>query len=116
MTPEGKVVAAIKKAVKLMGGETRKMQWVGHSGAPDLCLLFPGLGVHMLVEVKAPGQKPKPHQSREMAKLWQAGFMVWVVDDVFDFLWQLYENNQGHWDDVLSRLAFHAYKEMGGGE
>lgn len=116
MTPEGKVVNKIKQAVRIMGGETRKMTWVGHSGAPDLCILFPGLGLHMLVEVKAPGQKPKPHQAREHLKLSDAGFTVWVVDDALDFLWRLcveygqYSGLRG----ALSDLALKAYVELGG--
>ncbi len=89
MTPEGKVVADIKKAVKELGGETRKMVWVGRAGAPDLCILFPAIHEHILVEVKAPGQKPKPHQLREHERLRAAGFKVWVEDDVCGFLWHL---------------------------
>ena len=109
MTPEGKVVAAIKKAVKELGGETRKMTWVGHAGAPDLCILLPEVRQHILVEVKAPGEKPKPHQFREHEKLRDAGFLVWVTDDVCNFLWRLAVENG--WADHSPCCAF-AYKAM----
>ena len=86
MTPEGKVVAAIRKAVRELDGEVRKMEWVAHAGAPDLCILFPCIGWHVLVEVKAPGKKPEPHQLREHEKLRKAGFTVWVCDDAKEFV------------------------------
>lgn len=77
MTPEGKVVAAIKKAVKKHGGETRKVEWSGRRGAPDLLILLPGR--HLFVEAKAPGEKPRPEQLREHERLRAAGFSVHVV-------------------------------------
>lgn len=77
MTPEGKVVAAIKKAAKKQGGDTRKVEWSGRRGAPDLLILLPGK--HFFVEAKAPGEKPRPEQLREHERLRAAGFSVYVV-------------------------------------
>lgn len=53
MTPEGKVVAAIKREAKALGGDTRKVEWSGRRGAPDLLVLLPGM--HFFIEAKAPG-------------------------------------------------------------
>lgn len=80
MTPEGKVVAAIRKVVKELGGETRKVEWSGRRGAPDLLILLPGQ--HFFIEAKAPGEKPRPEQVREHARLVKAGFDVVVIDSV----------------------------------
>lgn len=80
MTPEGRVVAAIKKKVKEAGGECRKCSWEGRVGSPDLLVLLPGR--HFWVEVKAPGEKPRISQAREIAKLQKAGCIVYVLDSV----------------------------------
>lgn len=89
MTPEGKVVADIKAAMKELGCAVRKCQWVGHVGAPDLFIMVPGTvtkdaGHHFWVEVKAPGEKPKPHQVREHKAMEQAGCRVYVHDNAAD--------------------------------
>lgn len=95
MTPEGKVVAAIRKATDALGGDSRKMEWVAHAGAPDLCLLFPEINWHVLVEVKAPGKTPEAHQLREHEKLRRAGFDVWVCDNAKDFVRHLVDTHYG---------------------
>lgn len=89
MTPEGKVVADIKVAMKKLGCVVRKCQWVGRVGAPDLFIMVPGTvtkdtGYHFWVEVKAPGEKPKPHQVREHKAMEQAGCRVYVHDNAAD--------------------------------
>lgn len=76
MTPEAKVVQRIKALVKSYGGEVRKVEWSGRRGAPDLLVLTPGH--HFFIEVKAPGEKPRPEQLREHARLRAAGFDVFV--------------------------------------
>lgn len=78
MTPEGKVVAAIKREARLRLGETRKVEWSGRRGAPDLLVLLPK--THFFVEAKAPGEKPRSDQLREHTRLRKAGFRVYVVD------------------------------------
>lgn len=78
MTPEAKVVQRIKALVKSYGGEVRKVEWSGRRGAPDLLVLMPGH--HFFVEVKAPGEKPRPEQLREHERLRAAGFDVFVSD------------------------------------
>lgn len=78
MTPEAKVVQRIKTLVKSYGGGVRKVEWSGRRGAPDLLVLMPGR--HFFVEVKAPGEKPRPEQLREHERLRAAGFDVFVSD------------------------------------
>lgn len=51
----------------------------GYAGVPDrICLLSGGRLV--FVELKAPGQKPKPHQQRRIELLRKLGFEVEVID------------------------------------
>ena len=42
MTPEGKLVAYIRRRVRELGGLCRKCSWEGHAGAPDLLILLRG--------------------------------------------------------------------------
>lgn len=100
MTPEGKVVAAIKREARLHGGETRKVEWSGRRGAPDLLVLLPN--DHFFVEAKAPGEKPRPDQLREHTRLRKAGFRVYVVDSeeaaVELFMWV--DGSAEHWSPL----------------
>jgi len=64
--------------VKAMGGEVRKVKWLGRRGAPDrVAMLF---GRVLWVELKAPGEKAKPHQAREHERMRDMGQRVEVVD------------------------------------
>ena len=94
---ESKVEKYLIKRVKELGGEVRKLQWIGRSHAPDRLLLLPwadrircatGLSFldmranHPLVELKAPGIKPNEGQLREHERLRNAGFIVLVLDTI----------------------------------
>lgn len=87
------------KRVKELGGEVRKVQWVGRRGAPDRLVMLPMRmrTVHIVggsisvrpappktlwVELKAPGKKPEPHQIREHARMRLMGQSVVVVDSI----------------------------------
>lgn len=78
MTPEGKNCAYLQKRVRSMGGDTRKVSYEGRVGAPDRLVLLPGR--HFFIEMKAPGEKPRPHQLVEHERLKEAGFRVYVCD------------------------------------
>lgn len=80
MTPEGKIEKALCDRVKALGGEVRKVQWIGRRGAPDRLVLLPGR--HLFVELKRPGQTAEAHQSREFSRLIMAGFVVFVIDSL----------------------------------
>jgi hypothetical protein len=94
------------KCVKELGGEVRKVQWIGRSGAPDRLVMLPPkfaramvskvfdvpedqmapesytLGRTVWVELKAPGKKAEPHQLREHARMCKMGQRVVVIDSL----------------------------------
>lgn len=74
---EQKLCTAVKKS----GGIAMKLVSPGLAGVPDRLLLFPG-GKAAFVEVKAPGEKPRPLQVHRIAQLRALGFKVYVLDDV----------------------------------
>ena len=67
------------KAVKAIGGICPKLVSPGTDGMPDRMVLLPG-GHIGFVEVKAPGQKPRPLQTRRHEQLRTLGFNVYVLD------------------------------------
>ena len=73
--------------VKVMGGEVRKVKWIGRHGAPDRLVMLPATGEAighpartLWVELKAPGEKAKPHQVREHDRMRKMGQCVEIVD------------------------------------
>lgn len=81
------------KRVKEMGGEVRKVQWIGRRGAPDRLVMFPvtqqkfigGMwGTTLWVELKATGVKPETHQLREHERMRAMGQRVVVIDSIED--------------------------------
>ena len=69
------------QAVRQCGGLALKFVSPGFNGVPDRLLLFYG-GCVAFVEVKAPGEKPRPLQVHRMEQLRKLGFKVFVVDSV----------------------------------
>lgn len=55
------------------------MVYQGRTGSPDDWCFFPG-GVLVIVECKTTGEKPKKHQAKEIKRLRESGFSVFVVD------------------------------------
>lgn len=78
------------KRVKELGGEVRKVQWVGRNGAPDRLVMLPehfgqaGLRHNraIWVELKAPGKLAEPHQIREHKRMRAMGQRVVVIDSI----------------------------------
>jgi len=70
----------LTKAVKNMGGIAPKFVSPGFDGMPDRIVLLPG-GHIGFVEVKAPGEKPRPLQLSRHGLLRRLGFKVYVLDD-----------------------------------
>ena len=68
------------QAVKAMGGAALKFTSPGFDGMPDRIVLLPG-GHIGFVEVKAPGEKPRPLQEARHGLLRRLGFKVYVLDD-----------------------------------
>ena len=67
------------KTAKNMGGLALKFISPGYDGVPDRIVLFPG-GRIAFVEVKAPGEKPRPLQLSRHRLLRRRGFRVYVLD------------------------------------
>ena len=75
---ESQIERHLVKRVKELGGEVRKVQWIGRRGAPDRLAMQPGRT--LWVELKAPGEKAKPHQVREHERMRKMGQRVEIVD------------------------------------
>ena len=81
MTREIEIEQYLVKRVKQRRGFVRKVEWPGHRGAPDRIAAWPTrVGGPVFVELKAPGEKPEPHQEREHARMRKAGLEVDVID------------------------------------
>jgi hypothetical protein len=79
---ERDIEAYLVKRVKAMGGEVRKVQWVGRRGAPDRVVMLPNSSITWWTELKAPGQKPRPEQVREHDRMRRMGQRVVVIDSL----------------------------------
>lgn len=78
MTRESDIESYLVERVRDMQGEVRKVKWLGRHGAPDRIVMVPGRTIW--VELKAPGEKAKPHQVREHERMRRMGQRVEVVD------------------------------------
>lgn len=77
---ESKIEKHLAKRVEELGGECRKLRWIGRRGAPDRLVMLPGLTC--FVELKAPGEVPEPHQEREHKRMRAMGQRVEVIDSI----------------------------------
>jgi hypothetical protein len=78
---ESKIEQYLVDAVAYLGGEIRKLQWIGRNGAPDRVVMLPD-GRLLWIELKATGEKPQPHQLREHARMARVGQRVHVIDSI----------------------------------
>ncbi len=84
---ERDIEAYIVERVKELGGEVRKVQWVGRRGAPDRLVMLPfaprGLSQRAIwIELKAPGVPAEQHQLREHERMRRMGQLVYVIDSI----------------------------------
>lgn len=88
---EAKIEEHLVRRVRELGGEVRKVKWLGRRGAPDRLVMLPTVAAPMpglmprptiWVELKAPGEKPKPHQQREHERMRRMGQRVVVIDSI----------------------------------
>ena len=77
---EKEVEKKLVLAVKSRGGICPKWVSPGFDGMPDRIVLLPGRHFG-LVEVKAPGERPRPLQVSRHRLLMRLGFRVYVLDD-----------------------------------
>ena len=97
MMRESQIEAYLVERVKALGGEVRKVQWIGRRGAPDRLVmlphatmdfvdlrgrLHPGRPCTIWVELKAPSVEPETHQLREHARMRAMGQRVVVIDSI----------------------------------
>lgn len=73
---EQKLVSEVKRR----GGICPKWVSPGFDGMPDRIVLLPGRHFGM-VEVKRPGERPRPLQASRHRLLNKLGFRVYVLDD-----------------------------------
>ena len=94
---EATIEKYLVEQVKAVGGEVRKVKWIGRNGAPDRVVMLPSLtpkvaasawycnppmGVAIWVELKAPGKTAEPHQLREHKRMQAVGQTVVVIDSL----------------------------------
>lgn len=104
---ESKVEKHLVARVKALGGEVRKVKWIGRRGAPDRLVLLPvrqgyqlvdkmvgrqrnderrleasDKCTHPFIELKRPGLDAEDYQAREHERLRAAGFVVLVLDTI----------------------------------
>ena len=79
---ESQIEKYLVAQVKALGGEWRKVRWIGRTNAPDRIAMFPPCsGVNTAwVELKAPGKKPTSGQLREHERMRGMGQRVEVID------------------------------------
>lgn len=83
---ENKLTTAVKKA----GGIAPKFVSPSLAGMPDRLVLLPD-GVFAFVELKAPGENPRPLQKARHRKLRSLGFKVYVIDSIDEIGGMLHE-------------------------
>ncbi|HGL9148762.1 TPA: VRR-NUC domain-containing protein [Neisseria gonorrhoeae] len=82
MALEQKIEQKLVQMVRKAGGQCYKFTSPGTAGMPDRCVILPG-GRIAFVEIKAPGQKPRPLQQRRHQQLQALGVMVRTLDNPY---------------------------------
>ena len=87
---EKQIENKLKTAVKKAGGIAPKFVSPSFAGMPDRLVLLPD-GVFAFVELKAPGESPRPLQRARHRKLRSLGFKVYVIDSIDEIGGMLHE-------------------------
>jgi len=84
---ESKIENHLRKGAKHLGGDTRKVSWIGRAHAPDELVLLPGR--HFFAETKRDDNtKPFPatvreeRQHAEHERMRAAGMTVYLLDSI----------------------------------
>lgn len=76
---EKEIETYLRERIRGIGGIAFKFVSPGNDGVPDRLVCLPS-GRAIFVELKAPGQKPRPLQIHQIGRLKQLGFRVEVID------------------------------------
>lgn len=76
---EKEIEAYFVRRVKAAGGWAIKFQSAGNSGVPDRIVFWPDGSIEF-VELKRPGEKPRPLQINVCKKISSYGNSVFVID------------------------------------
>ena len=100
-----------KEKIKYLGGRAYKFISPGNAGVPDRLVVLPGNHI-AFVELKRPGEKPRPLQKAQMRFLLKMGATVRTIDSEEKIDWFLKEMIRHEYrGDENSRLSFwNAYK------
>lgn len=79
MTLEKNIEVYLAQRITKRKGMTLKFVSPGHAGVPDRLVILPA-GKVIFVEMKRPGEKPRPLQLKVMEKLKNLGCDVRVLD------------------------------------
>jgi len=84
---ESRIEKYFVKVVKSLGGEVRKVKWIGRRNAPDRVAMFPcrtkdSVGDTFWVELKATGEGPTTGQLREHRRMRKMGQQVYVFNSI----------------------------------
>lgn len=79
---ERDIERALVTRIKALGGEVRKVKWIGRKNAPDRVVMARDAYIWrtVWVELKAPGKRPTPAQVREHDRMREVGQCVIVID------------------------------------
>ncbi|NLB89657.1 MAG: VRR-NUC domain-containing protein [Clostridiales bacterium] len=69
--------------IKKLGGLAYKFVSPGRDGVPDRICVMPD-GKVLFIELKRPGEKPRPNQLKVHKDLQDRNQIVWVVDNLED--------------------------------
>ncbi|GAA5564801.1 VRR-NUC domain-containing protein [Acinetobacter seifertii] len=77
---ESVIEKRLVQCVEALGGEVRKVKWIGRNSAPDRIVMLPSNT--FWAELKAPNQKPTAAQAREHERMRKMGQRVEVIDSL----------------------------------
>lgn len=77
---ESEIEKYLVKRVNELGGEIRKVKWIGRRHAPDRRVMLTDRC--MWIELKATGEKCRPGQLREHERMRRQGERVEVIDSL----------------------------------
>lgn len=81
MVRESDIEAYLRERVRAMGGWALKFISPGAAGVPDRLVCLPH-GRVVFVELKRPGERPRPLQAWTIERLRALGFEVRVIDSI----------------------------------